>query len=273
MRGAASKWRSNFARTARLIELVGTRIAQSRCAGDCGAVIFEEAVRAARRGAASECRGAAHRVAARRDVQPWDTSPASMAISGARDTYELARELAERIGQSEIQARSHWRNGALPHLSASSRRRRGSEPADESAARSRCPDWFQGRELVEALAIHLAVRRTGRCEPMLCGSRRFEAEAQDLYGALLADSRIRLRPFWSTIRRRWTSLVRRLRGRPEVCENRHDYGNVRCIDAGQCTQLLTARKNGHIGIQSSAQPSRAFDPTLQRRASARASKP
>ena len=67
-------------------------------------------------------------------------------------------ELAERIGQSEIQVGAHGRHGALS-VGARRRRARHSSCNERLAATGQPgqPDWFQGRELVEALSIHLAL--------------------------------------------------------------------------------------------------------------------
>ena len=101
-----------------------------------------------------------------------------------RNTYELTKELAERIGQTEIQA------GAISgmalcelDLGRVDEARRLSELL--AAQMSTLTDWFQGRELVEALGIRLAILDGGDE-----AARRFRhalelAETRDVYGAAL----------------------------------------------------------------------------------------
>src|SRR5436190_7454287 len=135
----------------------------------------------------------------------------------AGETYELATELAERIGQSEIQA------GALAGVVLC----RLSAGKDEEAAMlydrlvplvEPQPQWFQGRELVEAVSIHLAFR-ANQGEAV----RRFETALQladpvDVYGAtwLTAEFGVLLR---GTAPSLVAELVNRYAGRPEVLDN------------------------------------------------------
>jgi tetratricopeptide (TPR) repeat protein len=77
-----------------------------------------------------------------------------MRFAEAADTYALVAELAERIGQVEVQV------GAIAGLGIC-RFLMGDIVAARSAARAAAPilermkEWFQGRELVEGLDIHL----------------------------------------------------------------------------------------------------------------------
>jgi tetratricopeptide (TPR) repeat protein len=99
-------------------------------------------------------------------------------------TYELAMELADRIGQSDIEV------GALAGMGIC----RLAEGRIDEAVRvhelvqSRMavqPHWFQGRELVEGLAIRLALRE-GRDEAAQLFKSAVElAETRDVYGAIL----------------------------------------------------------------------------------------
>jgi tetratricopeptide (TPR) repeat protein len=100
----------------------------------------------------------------------------------AGDTFQLAMELAERIGQSEVQA------GAMAGLALS---RVALGDVEEAAAwqeRIRPlvaaqPEWFQGRELVEALSIHLALRNGDDGALDLFWNALARAEERDAYGA------------------------------------------------------------------------------------------
>lgn len=99
-------------------------------------------------------------------------------------TYELAMELADRIGQSDIQM------GALAGMGLC--RLAEGDVAEairvHDLVQSRMatqPDWFQGRELAEALAIRLALRfRRGEAAQIF--KRAVElADTRDVYGAIL----------------------------------------------------------------------------------------
>ena len=74
----------------------------------------------------------------------------------AIDTYELVTELAERIGQVEVQAGGIAGMGLCRFLSGDLAGARQSFAA-ASPLMERLTDWFQGRELVEALELHLAL--------------------------------------------------------------------------------------------------------------------
>jgi tetratricopeptide (TPR) repeat protein len=101
----------------------------------------------------------------------------------ASDTYELAIELAERIGQSEVQA------GALAGMALC---RLALSDVDSAvrlrerlaAIMSNQLEWFQGRELVEALPIHLALLNDRKNAYGLFRDALTLAEARDAYGAI-----------------------------------------------------------------------------------------
>jgi tetratricopeptide (TPR) repeat protein/GGDEF domain-containing protein len=115
----------------------------------------------------------------------------------AISTYELVTELAERIGQVEVQAGA-LAGGGLCHMLVGD-----SEAARQAWQRARplmdqLKDWFQGRELLEGLELHIllldgnvsdAARVYGRALEMSGGS--------DNYGAawLTAEFGPRLRLF------------------------------------------------------------------------------
>jgi tetratricopeptide (TPR) repeat protein len=135
----------------------------------------------------------------------------------ARDTYELARDLADRIGQSEIHLGATGGMGvchiALGELEEAARIH---SLLDES--RRTMPDWFQGRELVEALAIRLAVL-AGRDDAIrMLSDAALRAEAQDPYAAALLIAEFGP-TFLESDPEVVDGLVRRFRGRPEVSEN------------------------------------------------------
>lgn len=99
-------------------------------------------------------------------------------------TYELAMELADRIGQSDIQVLALAGMGlcrlALDDV--------GDAVRLHEQARSRLAsesDWFQGRELFEALAIRLALRtRRGKAAQIFKTAVEL-ADKKDVYGAML----------------------------------------------------------------------------------------
>jgi tetratricopeptide (TPR) repeat protein len=107
----------------------------------------------------------------------------------AGDTYELALELAERIGQAEIQL------GALAGMALC----RLSEGRVDDAIRlhellkprvAEQLDWFQGRELVEALGIRLAMREDRGEAAHLFTRAVALADTRDIYGALWLTAEI-----------------------------------------------------------------------------------
>jgi len=103
--------------------------------------------------------------------------------NSAAELYDVTASLAQRIGHSEVEI------GAIAGSGLSLLAQGKSEPAREKYAavgermRSR-NDWFQGRELVEALGVHVGVRDGKATESLT----RFEqalvmAEGTDLYVA------------------------------------------------------------------------------------------
>ena len=134
----------------------------------------------------------------------------------AGETYELAMELAERVGQSEIKA------GALAGMAVCRLALGGVDEASRLNERLKplveaLPDWFQGRELVEALAIYLAFQTSWDEGYELFRRALALAESRDVYGAawLLAE-------FGQLIRSRApediVDAVRRYDARPELLE-------------------------------------------------------
>jgi diguanylate cyclase (GGDEF)-like protein len=101
----------------------------------------------------------------------------------AAELYDVASSLAQRIGQSDVEIGSLAGAGlSLLRQGKSDAARVAFLSADERM-RSR-PDWFQGRELVEALSVRIAAE-DGRIEDAV---RQFDraialAEASDLYSA------------------------------------------------------------------------------------------
>jgi tetratricopeptide (TPR) repeat protein len=135
----------------------------------------------------------------------------------AGDTYELAMELADRIGQSEIQV------GALAGMALC--RLAGGDVTDAirlhelvQSRVSQQAEWFQGREHVEALAIRLAVL-TGRGDAGQIFTTAVElADTRDVYagGWLTAELGAALR---ESAPEAVETAVRRYATRPEVVGN------------------------------------------------------
>jgi predicted ATPase len=135
----------------------------------------------------------------------------------ANDTYEQVIELAERIGQSEVQA------GALAGM-ALCRLALGDFQGAVRLYEKLSPimttqlEWFQGRELVEALPIHLALRDDrDRAYSMFREALAF-AEARETYGAiwLIAEFSSLLR---ADAPDEIEQAISRSAGRPEVVDN------------------------------------------------------
>jgi predicted ATPase len=101
----------------------------------------------------------------------------------AADTYALVTELAERIGQVEVQA------GALAGLGLCRFLLGDVSAARESLERASpmmelLLEWFQGRELMEALKIHLLLTDDRVSEAAEVFARALEAAGpSDVYGA------------------------------------------------------------------------------------------
>jgi tetratricopeptide (TPR) repeat protein len=136
----------------------------------------------------------------------------------AGDTYELVMELAERIGQVEVQQGARAGFGLI-------RLQAGSEHEARSAAQQVTPfleartDWFQGRELGEALLLRLllldglqdqAVDRLTRALTL--------ADPSDIYGAawLTAEFGEEIRAYAPAL---VEDAVKRYGARPEVLGN------------------------------------------------------
>jgi tetratricopeptide (TPR) repeat protein len=135
----------------------------------------------------------------------------------ASDTYELVIELAERIGQSEVQA------GALAAMALCRLAMGDVEGAVRLHDRlapimTTQSDWFQGRELVEAVPVHLALRDG----PDRACARFREAlalaEARETYGAiwLIAEFSPLLRAYAPD---EIEEAISRASSRPDVIEN------------------------------------------------------
>jgi tetratricopeptide (TPR) repeat protein len=137
-------------------------------------------------------------------------------LQKAADTYELATELADRIGQSEIKA------GALAGMALC---RLALGHVDDAASLNerlqplagKLPEWFQGRELVEALPIHLALRRSKEEAFELFAPALALAESRDVYGAgwLVAEFGLTLREHDPGA---IDQIVRRYEARPELAD-------------------------------------------------------
>jgi tetratricopeptide (TPR) repeat protein len=135
----------------------------------------------------------------------------------ARDTYELACELAERIGQSEIQLGAMGGMG-LCHLSLGEVEEAVRLLAMLEESCLAMPAWFQGRELVEALAIRLAILAGRDDAAQLFADAARRAHTRDPYaGALLTAE------FGAVLRDGAADavdeMIRLYAGRPEVVEN------------------------------------------------------
>jgi tetratricopeptide (TPR) repeat protein len=138
-------------------------------------------------------------------------------FSRARDTYELACELAERIGQSEIQLGAMGGMGLCQvSLGKFEEAKRLLGRLEEACMTM--PAWFQGRELVEALAIRLAILAGRDDAAQLFADAARRADTKDSYaGALLTAE------FGATLRESAPEAVdeaiRRYASRPEVAGN------------------------------------------------------
>jgi len=124
--------------------------------------------------------------------------------------------LAERVGQSEIKA------GALAGMAVCRLALGGVDEASRMSDQLKLlieglPDWFQGRELVEALPIYLAFRTSWEEGYELFTRALTLAESRDVYGAgwLLAE-------FGQVVRSRApqaiVEVVRRYETRRELLE-------------------------------------------------------
>jgi tetratricopeptide (TPR) repeat protein len=135
----------------------------------------------------------------------------------ARNTYELAKELAERIGQTEILAGA-LAGAALCELDLGRVDEARTIHQILESQLATLTDWFQGRELVEALTIRLALLN-GRDEAAHVFTRAVRlADTRDAYGAVLLTAE-----FGEALREPASEVVRyaveRYSSRPVVAEN------------------------------------------------------
>jgi tetratricopeptide (TPR) repeat protein len=138
-------------------------------------------------------------------------------LQRSSEVYELAMELAERIGQLEIQA------GAIAGMALCRLDLGDVEEATRLYERLRPivlpqEDWFQGRELVEALPIHLALRSDGDGAVALFTAALALADTRDVYGAAWLTAE-----FGAALRERAPEVIaaalERYGSRPEVLDN------------------------------------------------------
>jgi tetratricopeptide (TPR) repeat protein/GGDEF domain-containing protein len=136
----------------------------------------------------------------------------------AADTYELVVDLAERIGQVPVQA------GAFAGLGLCRVQIGDLAGAREALRRGvllseRLGDWFQGRELIEALKLHLLIK-DGDLENAvsLLELSLGIAHASDISGAawLIAEFGMTLRPYARPL---IDAAIKRYEGHPEVLGN------------------------------------------------------
>ena len=136
----------------------------------------------------------------------------------AADTYELVVDLAERIGQVPVQAGAYAGLGLcqiqLGDLDAARDALRKGVLLSE-----RLGDWFQGRELIEALRLHLLIK-DGELEAAvsLLELSLGVAHASDISGAawLIAEFGMTLRPYARSL---IDEAIKRYEGHPEVLGN------------------------------------------------------
>jgi predicted ATPase len=222
---AASRWSEarrsleeavDFARAAGLIEL------WARASHNLGVLAF----RTGRYEEASASLGEALRLSAEAQhtelqlVSTYTLAHVALETEDFRrsaDIFELSMELAERIGQSEIQA------GSLAGLALSHLAKGDVETAVRLNARlgalvASQTTWFQNREFVEAVAIHLALQRGDESAAERFNSTLALMGEQDAYGAawLIAE-------FGEALLGVAPELVReavdRYGNRPEVLDN------------------------------------------------------
>ena len=104
-------------------------------------------------------------------------------FESAAELYDAATSLAQRVGQSDVEIGAIAGAGLSLLEQGKSDAARVALNGAEERIRSRS-DWFQGRELVEALAVRLAVR-DGRIDDALnfFDTSRTLADASDVYSA------------------------------------------------------------------------------------------
>jgi tetratricopeptide (TPR) repeat protein len=135
----------------------------------------------------------------------------------AAATYELAMELADRIGQSDIQVLALAGMGLcrLAEGDVDDAMRIHELTRSRMASHS---EWFQSRELVEALAIRLALR-SNRDEAAQLFARAVNlADTRDVYGAIWLTAEFG-DVFRETAPDVVSAAVGRYRTRAEVIEN------------------------------------------------------
>ena len=136
----------------------------------------------------------------------------------AADTYELVMALAERIGQAEVQegARAAFGLIRLENGREEDARRAAERIAPFLATRT---DWFQGRELAEALLLRLLLLDQAHDRAVAAFTRALAlAHPTDIYGAawLTAEFGDDLRPFAGDVVQ---AAIERYATRPEVLGN------------------------------------------------------
>ena len=139
-------------------------------------------------------------------------------IREAGETYELVMALAQRIGQAEVEygARAGFGLCELANGAVESARSAAALVGPFLETRS---DWFQGRELGEALALRFALLdgRSGKAVELLAEALAL-ANPSDVYGAawLTAEFGEEIRPYASEL---VTGALQRYASRPEVLAN------------------------------------------------------
>ena len=133
------------------------------------------------------------------------------------DIFELTMELAERIGQSEIQVGS-LAGLALSHLAKGEIETAARLNDRLSALVASQTAWFQNREFVEAVAIHLALLRGDQRAADRFNSALLLAGERDVYGvawliAECGEALLSVAP--DDVR----AAVERYSARPEVLDN------------------------------------------------------
>jgi tetratricopeptide (TPR) repeat protein/GGDEF domain-containing protein len=136
----------------------------------------------------------------------------------AADTYELVVDLAERIGQVPIQAGAYGGLGlCLLELADAAGAREALEKGD--ALSVRLGEWFQGREMIEAIRLHLMIAEGDVSGAVAIFAQSLElSHARDIAGAtwLVAEFGLALRPH---ARELVNGAVARYQNDPEVLGN------------------------------------------------------
>jgi tetratricopeptide (TPR) repeat protein len=153
----------------------------------------------------------------------------------AGEIFELAMELADRVGQFEVKAGA-LAGMAMCRLAVGATEQGVRIYEDLQPLAERLPDWFQGRELIEALRIHLSLRRSKQEAYELFTAALALAEARDVYGAswLVAEFGQLLHDHAPAA---IEGAVKRYRGRPEILETpriRERFGVLMFDGAEKC---------------------------------------